>query len=58
MLQRIATALIVLLALAGAGPQAWAQEMVGSEFLVNTTIAGNQQNPAGAGLSGGGFIVT
>lgn len=31
---------------------------VGSEFLINTTTAGNQNEPAVTGLEGGGFVVT
>ena len=31
---------------------------VGSEFLVNTSIANSQQFPSVAGLAGGGFVVT
>jgi hypothetical protein len=57
MLNRIATALIVLLAVAGAGQPAWAQQKLGPQFHVNTTTAYSQSNSALASRGGGGFAV-
>lgn len=56
MLRRIFVAFVVLLALAGVGPAAWA-EKVGPEFRINTHAIGQKERPSVARLSDGGFVV-